>query len=110
MNQAYYPVRNRRPQRERKPKAENLSYFEQAFVCLKEDPDRVAILRANVNHYQQKKHLPKAAKAAITRFEYLLAVTENPEEMERRVMEDSYEGRKFRQMPLLLKGISTNSE
>ncbi|RUO35979.1 hypothetical protein CWE13_10580 [Aliidiomarina shirensis] len=105
MSQAYYPVRNRRPQRERNLKAEDLSYFEQAFTCLKEMPERVAVLRANLAYYQQKKHLPKAAKAAITRFEYLLAVTEDPEEMERRVMEDSYEGRKFRQMPLLLKGV-----
>ncbi|RUO23266.1 hypothetical protein CWE08_01025 [Aliidiomarina iranensis] len=105
MNQPYYPVRNRRPQRERKPKPENLSYFEQAFSCLKQAPERIEILRENLAHYQQKKHLPKSAKAAITRFEYLLAVTEDPEEMERRVMEDSYEGRKFRQMPLLLKGL-----
>lgn len=68
-------------------------------------PERVEVIRENLAYYEQQQHLPNSAKAAIKRFQYLLAVTNNPEEMERWVMEDSYEGRKFRQLPLLFKGV-----
>ncbi|MCC5879275.1 MAG: hypothetical protein JJU03_05225 [Idiomarina sp.] len=104
MNQPYHPFRNQRPRREPRNRQEDLSYFQRAFTCLKENPERVERVRENLHYYQQQPHLPKSAQAAIKRFEYLLSVTEDPAEMELWVMEDSYEGRKFRQLPLLLKG------
>lgn len=104
MSQAYHPFRNQRPRRPSSNGSEDLSYFRQAFTCLKAHPERVHKVALNLAYYQQQTHLPKSAQAAIKRFEYLLSVTDDPGEMERWVMEDSYEGRKFRQLPLLLKG------
>ncbi|MCH8493042.1 MAG: hypothetical protein LAT53_07415 [Idiomarina sp.] len=108
MSTAYYPQQNRRRRErdgERTSKPEQVNYFQQAFTCLKAMPERVDIIRQNLEYYEQQPHLPKSAKAAIKRFQYLLAVTNDPAEMERWVMADSYEGRKFRQLPLLLKGV-----
>lgn len=106
MSSAYHPFKSRPPRRERDSKRpEDLGYFQRAFECLKENPERVSIIKDNLRNYEQQPHLPNSAKAAIKRFQYLLAVTEDPAEMERWIMEDSYEGRKFRQLPLLLKGV-----
>lgn len=108
MSQAFHPFRNRRPARQRQPVDRDKSYFVQAFDCLREHPERVAIIRDNLTHYSAQPHLPKSAQAALKRFEYLLSVTHDPDEMARFVLEDSYEGRKFRQMPLMLKGVCSN--
>lgn len=106
MSNAYYPIKSSRPRRPREnSKPENLSYFEQALECLAQQPERIEIIKANLVYYQAQEHLPKSAKAAIKRFEYLLAVTEDPKEIANWVLEDSYEGQKFRQLPLLLKGL-----
>lgn len=83
----------------------NVEYFKQAFECLKAEPERVAIVQENLASYESQTHLPKGARAAIKRFQYLLEVTQDPSEMERWVMEDSYEGYKFRQLPMLFKGV-----
>lgn len=105
MSQAHYPFRNSRPRRRREQRPEDLSYFQQAFDCLRAHPERVARVQKNLAYYEQQRHLPKAAQAAIKRFQYLLAVTDDPEEMAHWVMADSIEGQKFRQLPLLLKGV-----
>lgn len=108
MSQAYHPFRNQRPRRPSRSGSEDLTYFQRAFNCLKAHPERVQVIALNLAYYQQQTHLPKSAQAAIKRFEYLLSVTNDPHEMEQWVMEDSYEGRKFRQLPLLLKGCCEN--
>lgn len=113
MSQAYHPFRNRRPSRERGARdtsPQQTAYFEQALACLAAHPERISILVKNLHYYQQQQHLPKSAKAAIQRFEYLLAVTQDPHEIAQHVLEDSYEGRKFRQLPLLLKGLCDPAE
>ncbi|RUO32015.1 hypothetical protein CWE12_03235 [Aliidiomarina sedimenti] len=97
---SHRPVGRQQPQ----PAAE-LAYFERALDQLQQAPERLAIVKANLAHYERQSHLPKSAKAAIKRFQYLLSVTEDPLEMRRWILEDSYEGRKFRQLPLLLKGV-----
>ena len=109
---AYYPLRNVRRggslRQQRANRSENprtLAYFQQALQCLQANPERVAIIKANLDYYEQQPHLPKSAHAAIKRFQYLLAVTDSPADIERWLMEDSQEGRKFRQLPLLLKGV-----
>lgn len=105
MSHAFHPFRNRRPTRQRQATDRDKSYFVQAFDCLRAHPERVAIIEQNLRYYNSQPHLPKSAKAALTRFEYLLSVTRDPEEMAVFVLEESYEGRKFRQLPLLLKGV-----
>lgn len=105
MSQAYHPFRNRRPARQQQPRDRDKSYFERAFECLRKHPERIAVVIENLNLYRTQPHLPKSAQGALTRFEYLLSVTHDPNEMARFVLEDSYEGRKFRQMPLMLKGV-----
>ncbi|MGX5914326.1 hypothetical protein ACR0ST_06285 [Aliidiomarina sp. Khilg15.8] len=106
MSQANYPFRNRRPKRPQSPRPEeDLDYFRAVFAVLHENPERVERIVENLRYYQQQQHLPKSAYAAIKRFEYMLEVTQDVEEIEQWVMEDSYEGRKCRQLPLLFKGI-----
>lgn len=106
MSRAYYPFKHSSKTHRRKDEdTRHSAYFEQAFTALKQHPERVARIKENLAHYQQQAHLPKSAQAAIKRFEYLLAVTSDPFEMERWVMEDSYEGKKFRQLPLIFKGV-----
>ena len=105
MTQAYHPFRNRRPARSHQPQDRDKDYFERAFECLRQHPERVAVIIENLNQYRTQPHLPKSAQGALKRFEYLLSVTHDPNEMARFILEDSYEGRKFRQMPLMLKGV-----
>ena len=105
MTQAFHPFRNRRPARQHQPLDRDKSYFVRAFECLRKHPERVTIVMQNLKYYRTQVHLPKSAQAALKRFEYLLSVTLDPDEMARFVLEDSYEGRKFRQMPLILKGV-----
>lgn len=109
MNKPFYPYRNTRPNRpSRQENAQNLAYFEKALKCLAEHPERVKLIKENLEYYRAQPHLPNSAKATVKRFDYLLAVTNDPAEMTRWIMEDSYEGQKFRQMPLLLKGVCDN--
>lgn len=106
MSHAYHPFRHRRPKRPQPPgPAEDLAYFRDVFAALRAHPERVERIVTNLHYYQQQRHLPKSAYAAIQRFEYILDVTRDVDDIERWVMEDSYEGRKCRQLPLLLKGI-----
>ncbi|TRW47977.1 hypothetical protein FM042_11640 [Aliidiomarina halalkaliphila] len=80
-------------------------YFERVLAELVSSPEKMMIVRSNVDTYSQHQHLPKSAQAALRRFQHFFAVSEDPTELQRWVLEDSYEGRRFRQFPLLFKGV-----
>lgn len=82
-------------------------YFDKALAALKADPRKLEIVRDNLRHYEQQAHLPKRVHRALKRFSYLLAVTDDPDEIARWVLQDSYEGNAFRQFPLIFKGLSS---
>ncbi|WP_194757179.1 hypothetical protein [Aliidiomarina indica] len=86
-----------------------LDYYERALDELIASPEKMAIVQDNVTFYAQQQHLPKSAQAALRRFEHFFAVSDSPTDLRRWVLEDSYEGRKFRQFPLLFKGVLPSS-
>lgn len=82
-----------------------LDYYQRVLAELVSSPKKMAIVRDNVEAYSQQKHLPKSAQASLRRFQHFFAVSEDPLELQRWVLQDSYEGRRFRQFPLLFKGV-----
>ncbi|CUS48451.1 MAG: hypothetical protein HLUCCO02_00175 [Idiomarinaceae bacterium HL-53] len=106
MNQKYYPFRSRSRKNGERERAEApFSYFEEALKVLHADPSKISILRDNLAYYEQQSFLPKSAKIALRRYSYLLSLTDNIDEIEKWVLQDSYEGQRFRQFPLIFKGI-----
>ncbi|RUO33510.1 hypothetical protein [Aliidiomarina sanyensis] len=113
MSQTRYDfIRHRspRPRRQRHTATSTLQYIERALACLQAQPEKISVIRDNVTHYEAQPHLPKAARNALKRFQYVLAVTDDPQEIARWILEDSEEGRKFRQFPLLLKGVCDDED
>lgn len=109
---SFDPIRYRapRPRRPRSTTPSTQAYIQRALDCLQADPQKIAVIRGNVAHYETQTHLPKSARNALKRFQYVLAVTDDPQEIARWILDDTEEGRKFRQFPLLLRGLCDQNE
>ncbi|WP_113908137.1 hypothetical protein [Aliidiomarina celeris] len=106
MSDRYYPFKSKRgPSGKREREEAPLLYFQKALTHLKNNPQDMAILKQNLAFYEQQVHLPKQAKLGMQRYRHFLAVSNNPDELEKWVLQDSYEGMRFRQFPLIFKGL-----
>lgn len=106
MAASYYPFKSRRAQRVKREREETpLTYFEAALEHLKKHPEDMAVLKRNLEHYEQQAFLPKQAKLGLQRYRNFLAVSSDPEALEKWVLQDSHEGIRFRQFPLIFKGL-----
>ncbi|RTE87745.1 MULTISPECIES: hypothetical protein [Gammaproteobacteria] len=106
MTGKYYPFRSKTKRSGDREKTEApLAYFEKALAALQANPEKVKTLKANLAHYEKQQFLPKSAKVALKRYSYLLALTNSVDEITKWVLQDSYEGQRFRQFPLIFKGV-----
>ncbi|MBQ4835068.1 hypothetical protein [Pseudoalteromonas luteoviolacea] len=80
-------------------------YMEQVVTSLLQDPALLEIVKANCNYYQQQQFLKKGLKRAIEHLEWVLAADDDITRICQQIMADDHIGMKFRQYPLLFKGV-----
>ncbi|ESP94447.1 MULTISPECIES: hypothetical protein [Pseudoalteromonas] len=80
-------------------------YIAQVVTSLQQDPALLEIVKANCDYYQQQQFLKKGLKRAIEHLEWVLAADDDITRICQQIMADDHIGTKFRQYPLLFKGV-----
>ncbi|MCF6439638.1 hypothetical protein L1077_09375 [Pseudoalteromonas luteoviolacea] len=81
--------------------------MEQVVSALRQNPEAIEIIKTNCQHYQSQAYLKKGLKRTIEHLEWVLAADNDIERICTQIMADDHIGGKFRQYPLLFKGVNS---
>ncbi|MFY8275187.1 hypothetical protein AAEU32_13760 [Pseudoalteromonas sp. SSDWG2] len=94
-----------RSRRHRPTPAHLQQYIEKVVDALRNDPTKLSIIRANLQHYRQQPFLKRGFLTAIERFDWVFAAHQDVEQICSQILSDDYIGKRLRRYPLLFKGV-----
>ncbi len=102
-------VKNRRPDVLEQQQAR--LYLTAVFRKLASEPDLIAVVKENIDTFKGKQHIRNSAKKTLARLEWHFdAEQPDIELLATEVLADDYIGQKYREFPLLFKGVLTEDE
>lgn len=94
-----------RRQRKHKPHAQNLQYLLSVINALRANPEKLAIVKHNVDEYQSQQYLKRGFLVALERMEWLFEANLSIDEFCQQILADDYIGNRIRRYPLIFKGV-----
>lgn len=94
-----------RRQRKHKPYAQNLQYLLSVINALRANPEKLAIVKHNVDEYQSQQYLKRGFLVALERMEWLFEANLSIDEFCQQILADDYIGNRIRRYPLIFKGV-----
>ncbi len=80
-------------------------FINQVISELKNNPDKLDIIRNNLSYYRQQQFLKRGFLLAIERFDWVFEASNDVEQICTQILADDYIGKRLRRYPLLYKGV-----
>ncbi|XQF91709.1 hypothetical protein ACOBV8_19690 (plasmid) [Pseudoalteromonas espejiana] len=85
----------------------SLIYNKVLVTRAKTNPEKLAIIRNNLNEYRAQTHLKRGFLLAIERFDWVFEASNDVDFICQQIVADDYIGNRLRRYPLLFKGVVT---
>ncbi|ASM52213.1 hypothetical protein PESP_b0687 [Pseudoalteromonas espejiana DSM 9414] len=93
--------------RKRTTNKQTTSFITSVINELKANPEKLAIIRNNLNEYRAQTHLKRGFLLAIERFDWVFEASNEVDFICQQILADDYIGNRLRRYPLLFKGVVT---
>lgn len=95
------------PRRIRKRTTNNqtTTFINQVIAELKAHPEKIEIIRKNLDEYRGQTHLKRGFLLAIERFDWVFEASNDSNFITQQILADDYIGNRLRRYPLLFKGV-----
>ncbi|WP_372768288.1 hypothetical protein [Pseudoalteromonas sp.] len=94
-----------RRHRKEKLHPKNQHYLLSVIEELKANPEKLAIVKHNVDEYQTQQYLKRGFLIALERMEWLFEADLSIDEFCQQILADDYIGNRIRKYPLIFKGV-----
>lgn len=91
--------------RKRPTSGRNINFINKVIAELKNEPQKLSIVKENLEYYRAQSHLKRGFLLAIERFDWVFKATNDIDEICDQIIADDYIGNRLRRYPLLFKGI-----
>ncbi|MBQ4833455.1 hypothetical protein J8L70_09415 [Pseudoalteromonas sp. MMG010] len=85
--------------------SKNQQFIQAVVAELKANPNKLKVIKSNLEHYRQQTHLKRGFLLAIERFDWVFDATQNIDEICQQILANDYIGNRLRRYPLLFKGV-----
>lgn len=98
-----------RRHRKDKPHPQNQRYLLSVIEELKANPEKLEIVKYNVDEYQSQQYLKRGFLVALERMEWLFEANLSIDEFCQQILAEDYIGNRIRRYPLIFKGVLVNN-
>ena len=85
-------------------------HIEAVVAELRQNPDKLEIVKANIEHFKTQRHLKRGFLIAIDRFDWVFEAHTDINKICDHILADDYIGKRLRRYPLLFKGVLNKTE
>jgi len=91
--------------RKRTTNKQTTTFINQVITELQAHPEKLEIIRRNLNEYREQTHLKRGFLLAIERFDWVFEASNDVNFICQQILADDYIGNRLRRYPLLFKGV-----